>query len=842
MFILTEHEAGMDGSIVEWDGAAPRAGGADAIRLDLRVTGMSCAACVRRVERAAAAVPGVQAAAVNLATERATLTATPGLSLPDLAAALARAGYPIVEDTVDLAVTGMTCASCAGRVERALLRVPGVLAAEVNLATERVRVRLAAGTVSPGDLAAAVQAAGYGGSPPAATSQPAPALARDGLAAAAACALAAPLVLPMLLMPFGLDLALPAPAQLVLAGIVQAVFGARFYRGAWHALRAGAGSMDTLVALGTTAAFGLSAWQLAAGHGGMAGGHLYFEASAAVIALVRVGKWLEARARRGAGEALRALDQLRPERARVRRDGPVDTEIPIANLRRGDLLLVRPGERIPADGLVRDGEGSADESLLTGESLPVPKRPGSRVTGGSVNGEAPLLIEATALGAESQLARMVRLVEDAQAAKPPVQRLVDRVSAVFVPAVVALAVLTFAGWWLAGVGTGPALVNAVAVLVIACPCALGLATPAAIMAGTGTAARHGILIRDSAALEGARAIRTVVFDKTGTLTQGRPVLVALLPAPGVTEAGLLRQAAAVQSGSEHPLARAVQARAAGQAIPPASAIRALPGRGMEGTVEGRRLLLGNARLMREAGVDIAPLAADAERLEVDGRTVSFLADVGLADASLADTGGTNPGGTNAAKVSAAEPALLGLLAFGDALKPGAAEAVATLRRRGLRVVLLTGDNAGTAAAAGRALGIEDVRADALPAGKAAAVAALRADGAVAMVGDGVNDAAALAAADLGLAMADGTDVAAAAAGITLMRGDPRLVPAALDIAARTYGRIRGGLFWAFAYNLVGLPLAAAGLLSPVVAGAAMAFSSAAVVGNALLLRRWRPDA
>jgi Cu+-exporting ATPase len=810
------------------DGTAPG-------RLDLRLSGMSCASCVRRVERAAAAVPGVQAVSVNLATGRAAITLGPGLNLPNLVGALGTAGYPVEEKATDIAITGMSCASCAGRVQRALLRMPGVIAAEVNLGTERARVRAVAGAATPDALAAAVRAAGYGASLPGTVAAPAgpPARARwrwpgeEGTAAAAACALAAPLLLPMLLMPFGVDAALPGWAQLALAGIVQAVFGARFYRGAWHALRAGAGSMDTLVALGTTAAFGLSAWQLAAGHDGAAGGHLYFEASAAVIALVRLGKWLEGRARREAGEAIRALQQLQPAQARLRRGG-AELDVPIADLRLGDLMAIRPGERIPADGLVREGSGSADESLLTGEALPVPKQPGSRVTGGSLNGEAPLLVEATAPAAEGQLARMVRLVEDAQAAKPPVQRLVDRVSAVFVPVVAGVAVLTLLGWWLAGAGATAAIVNAVAVLVIACPCALGLATPAAIMAGTGAAARHGILIRDPAALEQARRIGIVVFDKTGTLTEGEPTLVAVQPAPGVAEAELLRLAASVQAGSEHPLAHAVLARAAGLQAPKASGLRALAGRGVEGTVEGRRLLLGSARLMRGEGISTAPLDAAAVRLAEDGRTVSFLGEAGLEEAGLGEAGGEAGG------------RLLGLLAFGDAVKPGAARAVAILRGRGLRVVLLTGDNGGAAAATARALGILEVHAEALPADKAALVAALRQQGGVAMVGDGVNDAAALAAADLGMAMATGTDVAAAAAGITLMRGDPGLVPAALDIAGRTYAKIWQGLFWAFAYNLVGIPLAMAGLLSPVVAGAAMAFSSVGVVGSALLLRRWQP--
>jgi len=798
----------MDQGII---GREPAQAHGQAPRLDLLISGMSCGACVRRVERAAAAVPAVHDAGANLATERVSITPGVGFRLASLTEALKAAGYPVLEQSVNLAVSGMSCASCSGRVERALLGVPGVISAEVNLASERARVQVAAGTAGAGELAAAVRAAGYEATlPTEAGEAPRPArTSRDGLAAALACVLALPLLLPMLGMPFGVHAALPGWMQLVLALVVQAVFGARFYRGAWHALRAGTGNMDLLVALGTSAAFGLSAWELAQGRGD----HLYFEASAAVVALVRLGKWLEGRARRSAGEAIRALERLRPERARVRRDG-TDHELPIAGLRAGDILVVRPGERVPADGTVQDGAGGVDESLLTGEALPVPKQPGSRVVGGSLNGEALLLVRATAVGAEGQLARMVRLVENAQAAKPPVQRLVDRVSAVFVPVVAGLAALTFLGWWLTGAGLEVAAVDAVAVLVIACPCALGLATPAAIMAGTGVAARHGILIRDAAVMEQARAIRTVVFDKTGTLTEGRPALVAVHPAPHVVEADLLRLAAALQAGSEHPLGRAVQARAAGLDIPHATDVRALPGRGLEGTAEGHALLLGSRRLMDETGVGTAPLAAEAAGLEAAGRTVSFLA---------------------------ADGRLLGLLGFGDAIKHGAAEVVVALRARGLRVVLLTGDNQGAADAAARALGIDEVQAQALPEDKVNRVAALRRHGPVAMVGDGVNDAPALAAADLGLAMATGTDVAAAAAGITLMRGDPALVPAALDIAARTYRHIRQGLFWAFAYNVVGIPLAAAGLLSPVVAGAAMAFSSVGVVGSALLLRRWRPE-
>ncbi len=770
-------------------------------RLDVPVGDMSCAACVRRVERAAGAAPGVTAATASLASERVTVSTGPGFTLAGLAAALQRAGYPVARRDVTLAVDGMTCASCVRRVERALLAVPGVLQAQVNLATEQAAI-VALANVADQELVGALARAGYGARPPA--TAPAGGPARDGLVAAGAVLVAAPLWLPMLLMPFGVDAMLPGWVQLALATVVQAGFGARFYRGAWHALRGGAGTMDTLVVLGTSSAYGLSLWALLGGHGA-----LYFEASATVVALVRVGKWLEARARRQAGAAIQALEQLRPERARVRRDG-VEQEIPVASLLAGDLVVVRPGERIAADGVVREGESSVDESLLTGEALPVPKQPGNPVTGGAVNGEAVLVIEATALGTASRLSQLVRLVSDAQAQKPPVQRLVDRVSAVFVPVVVGIAALTLAGWWLAGAGLEPALVNAVTVLVIACPCALGLATPAAIMVGTGVAARHGILIRDAMVFERAAAVTTVVFDKTGTLTAGHPTLAAVVAAGGTTEKQLLDLAAALQAGSEHPLARALSGHVTGTQ---AEQVRALPGRGVTGVVGGRSVWLGSQRLMAEQGIDLTPLGDAAAGQGALGRTVSFVAAAGQ---------------------------VLGLLAFGDLVRPAAAAAVATLQAGGRDVVLLSGDRAEAVMAVARQLGITDVRAESLPEDKTGVIAELRQRGGVAMVGDGVNDAGALAAADVGIALATGTDVAAAAAGITLMRADPALVPAALDIAARTYRRIRSGLFWAFAYNVVGIPLAASGLLSPVVAGAAMAFSSVCVVGSALLLRRWRP--
>jgi Cu+-exporting ATPase len=718
-----------------------------------------------------------------------------------------------------LGIAGMTCASCVTRVEKALTRVDGVLDATVNLATERVQLRVAPGTAVEA-LYAAVEAAGYVAQPVSESPTGGSASAvrwSDGRRLALAALLTLPLVLPMLALPFGAHWMLPGWLQLALATPVQVWLGARFYRAGWRALRARTGNMDLLVALGTSAAYGLSLQQLLAA-GGDAHAPLYFEASAAIITLVLLGKWLEARAKRQTTEALRALQALRPERARVRRaDG--DVELPIKAVALGDLVIVRPGERIPVDGTVRAGDSQVDESLVTGESLPVAKEPGDRVTGGAVNGEGALLVETRAVGSETALARIIRLIEDAQAAKPPIQRLVDRVSAVFVPIVLGIALITLLGWGLTTGDWPAAVLNAVAVLVIACPCALGLATPTAIMAGTGVAARYGILIRDAQALETAHGVGTVIFDKTGTLTAGRPVL-AGVHAAGGDRRELLRLAASVQQGSGHPLAGAVLAAAAEQGIrpTPVEAARALPGRGMQAQLDDTLLYLGSDRLIAELGVATGALSLEAQALERDGRSRAWLA---------AERDGRRT--------------LIGLLGFADALKPGARQAVERLREQGLRVIMLTGDHRGSAAAIAALLGVDEYRAQMLPADKAAFVGALQQGGErVAMVGDGINDAPALSAADIGIALATGTDVAVQAAGMTLMRGDPRRVADAIDIARRTYRTIRRNLFWAFVYNLIGIPLAAFGLLNPLVAGAAMAFSSVSVVGSALLLRRWRP--
>jgi len=722
-------------------------------------------------------------------------------------------------DTFDLPITGMTCASCAGRVERALRKVPGVKNATVNLANERAHVEVL-DTIDPATLIAAVDKAGYGAS-----------LEQDNALQQAdqlkrhdserwhlilAIVLALPLILPMLLQPLGVHWMLPAWMQFLLATPVQFFLGARFYIAAFKAVRAGAGNMDLLVALGTSAGYGLSVYQwLSAPSGSMP--HLYFEASAVVIALVLLGKYLESSAKRQTASAIRALEALRPERAIQVVDGQ-EREVAISALAVGDVVLVKPGERFPVDGTVIEGQSHADEALISGESLPVAKQPGDKVTGGAINGEGRLLVSTQALGAETVLARIIRLVEDAQSAKAPIQKLVDKVSQVFVPVVLLLAVATLIGWLLAGVSIETALINAVAVLVIACPCALGLATPTAIMAGTGVAARHGILIKDAEALERAHEVTAVVFDKTGTLTSGTPRIAHLSALDG-DENTLLQLAGALQRGSEHPLAKAVLDAARERDLPleDVTQSRSLAGRGIAGTVQGRELALGNRRLLEESHLAPDSLAEAASAWEAEGRTLSWLIEL------------------------SPQRRVLGLLAFGDTLKPGAAQAIEQLNARHISSHLLTGDNQGSAQVVAQALGIGDVHAEVLPADKAATVVALKKSAVVAMVGDGINDAPALAAADIGIAMGGGTDVAMHASGITLMRGDPRLIPAALDISRKTYAKIRQNLFWAFVYNLIGIPLAAFGLLNPVLAGAAMALSSVSVVSNALLLKTWKPD-
>jgi Cu+-exporting ATPase len=714
---------------------------------------------------------------------------------------------------VDLAIEGMTCASCVRRVEGALSSVLGVTAASVNLANRRARV---SGEAPLDALLQAVDSVGYRAAlaPHDAAVKAAEARAEAArlkgelITLTAAALLTLPLVVQMGAEPLGLPWMLPGWVQALLAAPVQFWAGARFYKAAWSALRGGHGNMDLLVVLGTSAAFFFSLYQLATG-----APHLYFEAAAVVVTLVLLGRVLEARARRSAAAAIRALMELRPEKARIERDGEI-VDLPAEMLRPGDILIVKPGERFPADGEVLEGESESDESLLTGESLPVEKKPGDRVIGGALNGDGLLRLKATSGVHEGVLAHIITLVENAQASKAPIENLVDRVSAVFVPVVLGLAILTFLGWTLVSGHWQAALIPAVSILVVACPCALGLATPTAIIVGTGIGARRGILLRDAAALEQAREISVVVFDKTGTLTEGRPKVTTI---EGEDPRGLLTLAASAQQGSEHAIARALleRAKADGLTLQPVKEFKRLGGRGLTARVAGMDVAIGNARLMAELGLDIASHAA--------------------ATAKIAEAG------ASAIYVAAGAPLrLLGVLGIGDSLRDSAAGAIADLRSRGIESVLLTGDSKPAAEAVAKKLGIGRVLGEVLPEGKVAEIERLKAGAhVVAMVGDGVNDAPALAAADVGVAMGGGSDAAMATAPVTLMRGDPRLVGEAIELSRRTSRKIRENLFWAFIYNLVMLPLAALGGLSPMLAGAAMALSSVSVVGNSLLLHLWQ---
>ena len=791
------------------------------IHLSLPVEGMTCASCAGRIERQLIKVDGVSVAAVNLAAETADIEFDPSLvDVAKISETIVKTGFGVPDNNLDFAIEGMTCASCVSRVEKSIEKLAGIKNVTVNLADETAHVIVSAGGVGAADIIRSIEKAGYIASlienveefGSADDLRAAKKLKKDYINFIGSAVLTVPLVLQMVWMLAGIDYEIPGIVQMGLASVVQFYFGLRFYNPAWKSLKAGSGNMDLLVVMGTMAAWSLSAWRVLAN----IEGHLYFEASAAVLTLILLGKFLESRAKRGTTGAIRALMKLKPATAMVISSDGSEVEVPASSINSGDVVVIRPGERVAVDGVIIKGQTSMDESLLTGESLPVIKSVDDNVVGGSINADGMVHVRATTVGAESTLSAIIRMIQGAQASKAPVQKLVDQIAAVFVPAVILIAFVTWGAWWFVGSDWEVGLINAVTVLVIACPCALGLATPTAIMVGTGSAAASGILIKDAEALELSHKVDVVVFDKTGTLTKGKPTVSAVQPI-GMGEDELLEIIASAQTGSEHPLARAIMvyAKEKGVDVPSPETFRALVGRGVEAVVGGRAVLIGSRRLMEEKEIDIFIYDDAAAAIEKNGQSVIW---------------------------AAVDLVLAGYVAVGDRPKENAAKAIALLKKQGIRPIMLTGDNQLTAKAIAKSVGLieADVIAEVLPDAKAAEVERLKKSGhTVAMVGDGVNDAPALATAHVGMAMGGGTDVAMHTAGITLMRGDPELVVDALRVSRATVIKIRQNLFWAFFYNTVALPMAAMGLLNPVIAGAAMALSSVSVVTNSLLLKRWK---
>jgi Cu+-exporting ATPase len=784
----------------------------------LPLTGMTCANCALTIERSLGKTQGVKEAKVNLASEKAVVSYDPSLVGGDgLVGSIREAGYDVATARIDLPITGMTCANCVQNVERALKKVEGVLKAEVNLATEKASVEYVPSIVGLGALRKAVEDAGYG-----------VILVEDELAAEDVEALAREeeirrqrhllivgliFTIPTFVLSMGVDLgllpdfALRKYVLLALATPVQFYVGWQFYRGTWKSLKLRTAGMDTLIAMGSSAAYFYS---LAATF--IIGGHVYYETAAMIITLIILGKYLEAGAKGRTSEAIKRLMGLRAKTARVIRDGK-ELDVPVEEVQVGDLIVVRPGEKIPVDGVVADGRSSVDESMITGESLPLGKEVGDQVIGATINKTGSFKFQATKVGRDTVLAQIVRLVEQAQGSKAPVQRLADRVASVFVPAVISVALLTFLAWFFVGAaGLERSLINMVAVLVIACPCALGLATPTAVMVGTGKGAERGILIKSGESLERAGTLDTVVLDKTGTITEGQPRVTDVVANGSLTEGEILRLAASAEKGSEHPLGEAIveAAEAQGLALIEADDFQAVAGQGIVVSLDGQQLLLGNRTLMAKEGVDLAPAEAEVDRLQAEGKSTVLLAVDGRVE---------------------------GVIAVADTVKEGSPEAVSRLHAMGLQVVMISGDNLRTAQAIADEVGIDRVLAEVLPEDKAQEVKKLQEEGhVVAMVGDGINDAPALAQADIGIAIGTGTDVAIEVGDIVLMRGDLRSVPQAIQLSRKTMGTIKGNLFWAFAYNTAGIPIAAAGILVPWMAAAAMAFSSIFVVSNSLRLR------
>lgn len=730
-----------------------------------------------------------------------------------------------MQQNISLDIKGMTCASCVGRIEKVLKKNQAITSASVNLATEKAKVEFNKSMIDEKRIIELIVKAGYEARLSSADASAAnkiskeEELKKEKLLIQISALLTLPLALPMIFEPFGFHF-MPSPwIQLALATPIQFIIGARFYKSAWGSIKARTGNMELLVAIGTSAAYGLSVYLLVKGmnHLDHSMPHLYFEGSAVIITLVLIGKFLETKAKQQTTAAIKALQELQPSKAKVLRNN-VEQEVAIEDLRISDIVIVKPGERIPVDGLLVKGTTQVDESLITGESLPVEKNESDKVIGGSINGDGLIQIEVKALGSETMLSRIIRMVEDAQAVKAPIQRLVDKVSALFVPTVLLIAIATIVVTALLTGNWEEGIINGVAVLVIACPCALGLATPTSIMVGTGVAAKAGILIKDAEALEVTHSLTLIAFDKTGTLTEGKPS-VSKLYTYDLGQEEALRILATIQNGSEHPLAKAVMKEAKTKKITfgIASATKALPGRGLEAEIDGKKYILGSKRLVTELGLSDWLAKSQLQEREALGETVSFLVD-------------------------STQNNVLAMVSFTDTIKDSARRTIEKLKALNIKTMMLTGDNHGSANLVAKELGIDFVISEVLPHNKSEVIQEFKQKGEiVGMVGDGINDAPALAAAHVGMAMSTGTDVAMHSAGITIMRGDPLLIPDAISISRKTYSKIKQNLFWAFIYNVIGIPLAAIGYLSPVVAGAAMALSSVSVVTNSLLLKKWKPS-